>query len=463
MRYGLSLRWLFSEKDDEKYCGINLHAEGRFASMSIDKLLRKAIEKHDNREYEEAGALYRKILSTKPRNIDANYLLGTLYAECEDYEKAKPYLIKADQMAPNSPMILVNLGNVYRKLKTPSLAVKCFTRARQLMPNLFQAHLGLGSTLLDMDEDLDRAAECFQTARSLAPQVPEIYHQIGMLSLKRGDLPDALQLLETARSMNPHIPDIDFDLGLICLKGGENEKAADYFREACRLSPTNIKSAYFLAIATGDVPADDLLQKYSALEFDDYAATFEQRLVDKLHYTLPFRVAETLQRVCGDACRFESVADLGCGTGLTGEAIRSVTGRLTGIDISENMIEFARAKNCFDQLYCGDVVATLNAQADQFDLFVATDVLVYIGNMEALMSAILAHATPGALFLFSTEKLAGEGLLLQATGRYAHSASYVHDVMMAHNCSVISEEVIDLRLETGSWLKGDLFVVRLPA
>ena len=78
--------------------------------MSIDKLLRKAIEKHENLEYEEAGKLYRKILSTKPRHLDANYLLGTLYSECGDYEKAKQHLARASLINPNSPMVQVNLG-----------------------------------------------------------------------------------------------------------------------------------------------------------------------------------------------------------------------------------------------------------------------------------------------------------------------------------------------------------------
>lgn len=431
--------------------------------MSIDKLLIKAIEKHDNLEYEEAEKLYRKILSTKPRHLDANYLLGTLYAENGDYEKAKQHLVRASQINPNSPMIQVNLGNVYRKLKTPVHALKCFNRARQLMPNLYQALLGLGSTLLDLDEDYVKAAEYFQKALALAPDVPEIYHQMGILLVKMDDLDGALKLLELARGMSPNIPDINVDIGLICLQTGKNKEAAEYFREACRISPSSIKGAYFLEIAEGCIPEKDLTLKYSESEFNGYAATFEKSLIEKLQYTLPFKIHDTLKQICGVDFHFESVVDLGCGTGLAGEALRKVANRLTGIDISGKMIEIAKSKNCYDQLYCGDLVTSINQQDVFFDLFVATDVLIYIGKIDELMAAVVSHAKPGALFLFSTEIVAnGSDLLLQKSGRYAHSSKYVHDITKEHRCSVVCEEVIDLRLEAGSWIKGNLFVVRLP-
>jgi predicted TPR repeat methyltransferase len=126
------------------------------------------------------------------------------------------------------------------------------------------------------------------------------------------------------------------------------------------------------------------------------------------------------------------------------------------------MIEVASGKKCFDQLFCGDIVTKLKEQESRFDLFVATDVLIYIGEMDALMTAVVSRATPGALFLFSTEILDGEGVLLQKSGRYAHSSGYVHDIMKAHGSTIVSEDVIYLRLESGSWIKGNLFVVRLP-
>src|SRR6266568_808238 len=420
--------------------------------MAVDKLLRKAIEMHESLEYEEAGKLYRKILSAKPRHLDANYLLGTLYAEVDDFEKAKQYLTRAAQIDPRSPMVQVNLGNVYRRLGNPDLAIKCFTRARQLMPTLSEAHLGLGSSQMELGEDFDKVMDSFNRALALTPDVPEIYHAIGMLLDRYGNVDDALKMFETARDLNPNLPKINSVLGCICLREGRIEKAAEYFREACRISADDFKAAYFLAIAEGRPPGNDLKQKYSQLEFNGYAVQFEKSLVDKLGYTTPFRLFETLIRICGRDISFDSVADLGCGTGLSGEALRSISVRLTGIDISEKMLEVARGKNCYDRLCCGDIVTILDAQQERFDLFVASDVLIYIGEINDLMTTVVAHAAPDALFLFSTEIFDGEGVRLQQNGRYAHNAVYVNEVMKAFGCTVISEEAVDLRLELGAWV-----------
>jgi predicted TPR repeat methyltransferase len=429
--------------------------------MSIKKLLATAIEKHKSAEYEKAIKLYTKILSAESGHLDANYLLGTLYIEYGDYKKAQMYLTKAIRINPNSPYINVNLGHLYRKLGSHDLAVNYFSHACQLMPSLCEAHLGLGTALLELGVDLDKAADCFKRALFLAPNVPEAYHQLAVLSGLKGNTDEAFELFEKARSLNPQLPGIHFDIGKMYLTAGLAEKAAEHLTEACRVSPGDVKAAYFLAIAEGRTPDDDLVHKYSESLFDGFSATFEKRLVDRLGYSLPFKIVETLSQIPRDNVRFDSVIDLGCGTGLSGEALRGSAIQLTGIDISEKMVEIARAKSCYDQLYCGDIVTVLSMLEGGFDLFVATDVLVYIGKLDTLLESIVSHAKPGALFLFSTEIFDGKDFSLRNNGRYAHSSAYIHEIIKVHGCTIVSEEVINLRQEAGIWAKGNLFVVQL--
>ena len=49
-----------------------------------DPLIKKAIAKHNSGKHAEAKSLYKKILSSNPQHLDANYLLGTLLAEQGD-------------------------------------------------------------------------------------------------------------------------------------------------------------------------------------------------------------------------------------------------------------------------------------------------------------------------------------------------------------------------------------------
>ena len=94
---------------------------------------------------------------------------------------------------------------------------------------------------------------------------------------------------------------------------------------------------------------------------------------------------------------FAHALDLGCGTGLAGVAFRDCVERLEGIDLSPGMVAEARAKGIYDALHVGEVVAHLKAATDrQFDLILAADVLVYVGDLAPLfleVARVLASET----------------------------------------------------------------------
>lgn len=144
--------------------------------------------------------------------------------------------------------------------------------------------------------------------------------------------------------------------------------------------------------------------------FDEYAATFEDSLVQKLGYTVPAQMEAMLARdhaaEDGSVSRHLAI-DLGCGTGLAGAALRSrCHGRLLGCDLSGLMVEEARKKvGVFDGLEACDCVAFLRRRIERrsADLLVAADVLIYLRDLSDLFAAAAAALRPGGLFVFSTE------------------------------------------------------------
>src|SRR3546814_3092141 len=55
---------------------------------------------------------------------------------------------------------------------------------------------------------------------------------------------------------------------------------------------------------------------------------------------------------------------------------------LVGIDISEKMLQHADRKAVYDTLLCADVVTALDQHPDSPDLVVASDVLIYFGDLD---------------------------------------------------------------------------------
>ncbi len=82
-----------------------------------------------------------------------------------------------------------------------------------------------------------------------------------------------------------------------------------------------------------------------------------------------------------------NILDLGCGTGLCGELFKEFSARLTGIDISQEMITAAKAKNIYDELLVADIEQALTDYHD-LDLVLAADVFTYIGELNGIFAQI---------------------------------------------------------------------------
>ena len=102
------------------------------------------------------------------------------------------------------------------------------------------------------------------------------------------------------------------------------------------------------------------------------------------------------------------VLDLGCGTGLAGLLFKPCAARLTGIDLSPAMIEKARARDVYDSLIVGDIETAL---IGEYDLILAADTLVYLGDLRPVFAAVADHLAPGGFFLFTTEAKEGPGIV----------------------------------------------------
>ena len=123
------------------------------------------------------------------------------------------------------------------------------------------------------------------------------------------------------------------------------------------------------------------------------------------------------------------------------------------------MIAQAERKGHYDALHVGDiedVLATLGAQ----DLLVATDVVIYIGDLSGLFTQAAASLAPSGLLALTTEHIDGEGWRLLPSGRYAHSTAAISALAEAHGMVVLREAIAPIRQERGVWLDGGLYVLR---
>ena len=193
--------------------------------------------------------------------------------------------------------------------------------------------------------------------------------------------------------------------------------------------------------------------------FDDYAERFNDSLIKQLEYKLPFLIKELILKLDPTRDKFEKVIDLGCGTGLTGKELRDIIDNLTGIDISSNMIAKTRELNVYDRLIVGDIVDILETSKEKYDLFIALDVFIYIGELTKIFKTVRKYSNENALFIFSIESQMDDGYSLLKTGRYSHSESYVLKTT-SDGFKLIESQKVKLRKEKEGWIDGKIFILQ---
>src|ERR1700722_6392663 len=241
-----------------------------------------------------------------------------------------------------------------------------------------------------------------------------------------GDWGAAAELFEQALERTPHWAAAWFALGEAREKLCDLDAAARAFRETLVADPADAQGAMarLALIGRGEAP-DALTAAYVARLFDEYAPRFDKHLTDNLGYRAPALIVEALSAIASDR-RFASAVDLGCGTGLMGEALQGRVDHLTGIDLSAAMITKARDRGIYDRLGGGDPAAMLDRDPPGVpDLIVAADAIVYVGDLAPLFAAVARALTSDGLFAFSVDTRVGGGFKLEPTMRFAHSRSYV--------------------------------------
>lgn len=195
--------------------------------------------------------------------------------------------------------------------------------------------------------------------------------------------------------------------------------------------------------------------------FDRYAPTFDQHLTGTLEYRVPQRIAEAVRQGWDGAPL--TVLDLGCGTGLCGPLLRPMAGHLGGVDLSQKMIDQARARGVYDELVVANLLGALRDAPGRYDLLVAADVLIYLGDLSPAFEAATAALRPGGRFIFSVEAGHSERFALNpASRRYAHSADYLRHLATIFGLHIDAMEEIVIRKEAEAPVAGFLLFLRRP-
>jgi predicted TPR repeat methyltransferase len=286
------------------------------------------------------------------------------------------------------------------------------------------ARTTLVSALLASGDVRGALAEA-REAVSLNPDLPAVLVALGQALLAAENLPAAIAELQRALRLDPGHAAARFLTGRAWAEAGEADKALEIFTALDPAAPGLDAAllAHWQARAEAIKGAARSDPGYVRHLFDQFSADYDDRMRGPLAYAAPEILRDMADMVMHGRKNLD-ILDLGCGTGLSGAAFQTLAVRLDGMDLSPAMVEKAQARGIYDQLLVGDVETLLQKHDRQYDLIIAADTLVYLGDLTPLFRGVRYRLRPEGYFLFTAEA-AAEGFSLGPKRRWRHAEAYL--------------------------------------
>jgi predicted TPR repeat methyltransferase/predicted negative regulator of RcsB-dependent stress response len=421
----------------------------------------------------DAARLYHQVLGADPSQVPALYGLGLVYFQQRQFDQAHNLFAEAVKTDPMFVDAMCMKGVTLINLSRTDEALAMFEEALRVKPDFIEARSNHATALLQLGrvrdglEELDRvladdpghvlswnnrgnalfalnryeeAVESYDRALALYPEFPDARQNrlLALGELNRG---------------GPHFVDILAQQGEDLMRRERFSDALARFDEALAIEPDHLQARTLRDIAYREA--------YRRL-FDESAPLFEESLLDNLNYRGHLQLRELAERVWPGSRLGLRILDLGCGTGLVGTGFKdwALAGRLDGIDFSTGMLDEARKRGIYDNLFRGDIEQMLSRGGENYDLILAADTLIYFGELKNLFLGAAQHLLGEGFFIFTVESKEGIGWEPTPKRRFRHTEAYIRQCAAEAGLSFAERVDCTLRFESGAPVPGFAIALR---
>lgn len=407
---------------------------------------------------------FRNVLRLNPDNALAMKNLADLYLQTEQYADAATLYRQSIRLQPDYKEAINNLGVTLLKQGEAEAAIQAFIDIIKHDESDIEARNNLAAIYLQQDR-YENAARNYQELLRYVPDDLEAHYNLGVAQMAIGEIESAAKHFHFVLEDDPNHFDARCNLAVIFLKRDNKVEAAKQYRLAHELRPHDETVNFMLAALTQEATPDTAPSEYVQHLFDNYAVYYEKHVAEVLHYKVPDLMRNAIIKIrnqTGIKAKWR-ILDLGCGTGLSGDIFSDMSDYMVGVDLSAKMIAKASLRNIYQDLMVTDVVTYVKSTMDKFDLVLAADVVVYMGDLAELFKEVHRLLNDVGLFSFNIEKqtaIETGDYHLRATARYSHSKTYIEKLAASNGFEILVADEIVPRIQEGKPLAGYLFVLR---
>ena len=432
------------------------------AEMTLDEALQYAVRLHKSQQLEGAATIYARILEAVPGHPDALHLLGMAFHQMGRSDEGVALIEDAIRRQPGFAGFLNNLGNIRSARGELDEALSAYEQAVALEPDKADLHNNLGA-LYKAQRRFDEAYKAYDRAMQLDPRHINAHNNMGLLFAEQGDRTNAITYYIKALELMPGDSSARRLLGTTYYTMGRIADAGEVYRQWLEQEPDHPTARHMYAACTGNGVPERAADDYVEQAFDNFAASFESVLNERLNYQAPQLCADMLARHLPPAQRQYVMLDAGCGTGLCGPLMAPWAKVLAGADLSKGMLDLAQTKGVYGDLYKAELTEFLTLSPRQWDVVLSADTLCYFGDLTKVVEAAAGSLKPGGTLIFTVEALPDEAGLpqqIQPHGRYAHHGDHLVQVLSQAGLTLLERQAVILREEGGKPVNGWLVAAR---
>ncbi len=417
--------------------------------------LHTAFELFQQNKLEEAHVILEHVIATDPTESQAYYLLGLIRLQSGNQDNAIQQFRKTVELSPEATPAHYNLGVLLYDRGLFAESHHHYNLAIHLAPDDPDIRFNLALACKQIG-NLSHAKEHFEFYLQANPMDTDAQYNLAKIEQQLQNNTRAISLLENILHKEPeHLSALN-NLGYLYHKEGKRKKAIPVYKKLIHHKYNDVAAAHLLAALTGETTSH-APTAYVKDIFDQFADHFDESLQQKLEYNTPTRLRQLLDNTLPQS-HFSHGIDLGCGTGLSGETFANCIEELTGVDLSPKMLEQAEEKKIYRSLHESDIIPFIEKSTTNYDLYLAADVFVYIGDLSPIFATI-ANNEGQKIFIFSTES-APTHFILKPTGRYGHAVEYIKKLAKENGFNIMSHQSAPIRKEGQKWMGGELYILK---
>lgn len=411
-----------------------------------------------------AEAACKQALSQYPDNPRGWHLSGIVQAQQGRYEQAVECFQQAICLSPSQALYPFNLALACMALERTDEAIAAYRTAVELKPDFLEARNNLANAL-QREGNSEAAVTAFEELVARFPENANSHFNLANLLQDTGKFEPAVEHYLKTIQLDPNHSAARENLGRAYTDEGLLTAALEVWQTWLAHEPDNAVAKHMVASATGQTPPPRCDDDYVRETFNqDFAKNFDRQLA-RLNYQAPQLVSQALATAAPQQIHAD-LLDAGCGTGLCGPLVRDQAKRLTGVDLSADMLAQARKRNVYDELVEEELTLYLRQHQQAFDAILCADTLCYFGDLHDVLAAAGQSIRDQGWLVFTVEHASDtpdSGFQLKPHGRFCHTREYVQAVLQTTGFTVQDVLQTTLRKERGCPVVGLVFTAARSA